>query len=517
LAALHPAAQPYRRCIRFDEKTDSMKNQIRLNAATMKSLPSRVARPRYDRATAGIGIVHIGVGAFHKAHQAVYTDDAMAYGGGDWAIAGISLIRPDNRNQLAPQDCLYTVGERDNDGETLRVIGAIRQLLVAAENPAAALAQLARPDVGIVTLTITEKGYCLRPDNGALDLDHPAIRHDLDPDNAPRSAIGYLGRALALRRMRGSAAPTILSCDNLPDNGVRLRDAVLCFTRSFDAATADWCAEQVRFPSSMVDRIVPAPTAADRLRFQSDTGMSDAAFVKTEPFRQWIIEDDFNRPRPAWEAGGAQFVRDVTPFETAKLRLLNGAHSAIAYLACLAGYAYVDQAMTNPPFARFIQQLMEQEIAPTLVRHQDLNLPAYMSALTARFNNRALQHRTLQIAADGSQKLPARLLPTIRERLAAGAAIDRLALVVAAWMRCLAGTDDNGEPIALADPLAERLTKAARGHGEPGHQVRSLLRLSTIFGHDLPADARFVGAVTDWLASLANHGVEQTLRAVIAR
>lgn len=486
-------------------------DQPRLTEATLALLPERVQRPRYHRTAVGIGIAHLGVGAFHKAHQAVYTDDALAHAGGDWGIAGISLMRPDNRNQLAPQDCLYAIGERDNHGESLRVIGAIREMLVAGENPAAVVARLAQALVRVITLTITEKGYCLRPD-GELDLEHADIRHDLMADHAPRSALGFLARALVQRRERNIAAPTLLSCDNLPGNGARLRAALLRFLQTFDPKTADWCAHNARFPSCMVDRIVPASTVDDVTHFQRETGLIDAAFVKTEPFRQWIIEENFAQARPAWEAGGARFVRDIAPFETAKLRLLNGAHSAIAYLACLAGHDYVHQAIADPPLARFIEELMAQEIAPTLAGPAELSLPAYQRELLARFGNRSLSHRVRQIAMDGSQKLPLRILHTVRERLARDESIEGLALVIAAWFRCLAGKDDLGGSIEIADPLAPALSAAARGHRDPAAQVHALLRVGGVFGQDLAGDPRFAGAVSRGLTLLSQHGAAATLK-----
>lgn len=494
----------------------TIKHTLRLSAATLNLLPAQVARPRYDRDRMGIGIVHLGVGAFHKAHQAVYTDDAMAHSPDNWGIVGISLKRPDSRDQLAPQDYLYSVGQRDNNGEALRVIGAIKALLVAPENPHAVLAQLAQPQISIITLTITEKGYCLKPD-GSLDLAHPDIQHDLNHHHLPRSAIGYLARGLALRRRQGGAPPTILSCDNLPGNGARLRAAVVDFSRIFDPATADWCVEHVRFPSSMVDRIVPASTETDIARFQHATGLLDAAFVSTEPFHQWVIEDDFPQPRPAWEAGGAQFVRTVAPYETVKLRLLNGAHSAIAYIACLAGYTYVHEAIADPLLARFIAEMMEQEIVPCLDARAGPPLSHYCKTLLARFSNRALAHRTLQIAMDGSQKLPLRILETVRERLARQMSINRLSLVVAAWLSCLANRDNHDRPIAIVDPLATALTTAMQRDNDPAQRVQAALSIGGIFGNDLPSDPRFTTPVTQWFVSLTDRGVEATLRTYLTQ
>jgi fructuronate reductase len=345
----------------------------RLSARTLASLAPEVRRPGYDPERVGVGIVHLGVGAFMRSHVAVYCDDAMEAEGGDWAITGVSLRRPDVRDQLAPQNGLYTVGEFDASDERRRLIGALKSMRVAPEDPSAVVRLLADRAVRVITLTVTEKGYCLDPDSGELSLTHPDILYDLHEPQSPRSTIGFLAAGLKRRMAASAPAPTIVSCDNLPGNGRRLRAAVLKFAEETDRALSSWIAGNVAFPATMVDRIVPATTADDVERNARAISLRDEGFVKTEPFRQWVIEDSFANERPHWEAGGALIVPDVEPFETAKLRLLNGPHSTIAYLGSLAGFEYVHEAMQDRAFADFIRRLMTDEIAPVTPEPSGLN------------------------------------------------------------------------------------------------------------------------------------------------
>lgn len=457
----------------------------RLSARTAARLAAGVRRPRYDRERAGIGIVHLGVGAFMRSHVAVYCDDAMEAGGGDWAIAGVSLRRPDVRDRLAPQDGLYVVGAFDGESEERRLIGALKSVQVAPEDPAAVVRVLACPAVRVITLTVTEKGYCLDPDSGELSLTHPDILHDLHSPRAPRSTIGFLAAALSERRRMAAAPPAVISCDNLPGNGARLRAAVLSFARETDPALARWIEEQVAFPATMVDRIVPATTEEDIERNARVIGLRDEGFVTTEPFCQWVIEDRFAGERPCWEAGGALIVPDVEPFETAKLRLLNGPHSAIAYLGLLAGFEYVHEAMRDAAFAGFVRRLMVEEIAPVSPEPEGLEHRAYIDELLARFANPALQHRTRQIAMDGSQKLPQRLLNTIRDQLGRDGPIDGLCRAIAGWMRYSLGDE-------VDDPLAGRYARiAAQAGDDPAAIVDAFLAIREVFGIDLPQRDRF--------------------------
>ena len=484
----------------------------RLSTASLDGLAPDVARPGYDRAATGVGMVHLGIGAFHRAHQAAYTEDVLTAAGGDWAIRGVSLRSPTVRDQLAPQDGLYTLVERDDSGDRRRVIGAVKDVLVAPEAPAAVVEALADPGLRVVTLTVTEKGYCHDPATGALKLDHPAIARDLASPERPTTAAGFLTAALRARRAAGVAPFTVVCCDNLPDNGRVVRGTLLSFAERVDPALADWIAEQVPCPGTMVDRIVPATTPEDIEGLAASLGVVDHGMVKAEPFSQWVIEDRFANGRPAWERAGAMLVDDVTPFEDAKLRLLNGSHSALAYLGYLAGCTYVHEAMAIPALARFVDRLMAQESAPSLTAPPGLDLNAYQADLKARFANSALGHRTYQIAMDGSQKLPQRLLNTVRVQLQRGGPIAALSLAVAAWMRYVTGRDEQGRPIEVQDPLAGRLAAVARQAGGDAQALaRGYLAVAEVFGDDLGDRPRFVTAVTEGLDHLLSDGARATV------
>ena len=485
----------------------------RLCARNLDRLHPEVRRPEFDRRTSGLGIVHLGVGAFMRSHITEYTDDALEAGRGDWTIAGVSLRKPAVRDRLAPQDCLYILGSRDGTGERRRLIGSLGSMHVAPENPRYLIGLLADQRVRVVTLTVTEKGYCLDPGSGQLSLAHPDIRHDLDNPDRPRSTIGYIAAALQLRMLASTHPPTIVSCDNLPSNGARLRSAVLAFARERGSALVSWIAETVSFPGTMVDRIVPATTEADISLNARACGLRDEAYVKTEPFRQWVIEDAFSNGRPPWDAGGALFVADVAPFEAAKLKLLNGPHSAIAYLGYLAGFTFVHEAMGDPDFSTFISRLMTYDISPVTPEPEGMNHETYIKELLQRFANSALEHRTWQIAMDGSQKLPQRILSTVRAQLAQGGPVASLALVVAAWMRYALGRDEQGEQIDVSDPLADRFAAiAADKHASPVAVADRFLQIREIFGNDLPQDRRFRSTVAESLRQLVDYGALETVR-----
>jgi len=484
---------------------------MRLSDATLAALPSGVARPRYDRAALRPGIVHLGLGAFHRAHQAVMTEAVLDAGARDWGIVAASLRSPETRDALAPQDGLYAVAIRQDDEERLRVIGALRGLHVAPEDPGALLAAMAAPTTRIVSLTVTEKGYCHDPATGALDEAHPDIRHDLATPHRPRSAPGFLVEALHRRRAAGLPPFTVLCCDNLPANGHTVRRIATRLAALRDPGLSDWMAGEVAFPSTMVDRIVPATTPEDRARIDAALGLHDAWPVVCEAFSQWVVEDHFPTGRPAWEIGGATFAADVAPFEVMKLRLLNGAHSALAYLGYLAGHETVAEAAADPVFARYLRGFWA-EVAPHVPAPPGADLGGYAESLLARFRNRALRHRTWQIAMDGSQKLPQRLLGTVREALAAGPPIPHLALAVAGWMRYATGIDERGTAIDLRDPLLPALRDAtAPGLADPPALVRRLLAVRAIFGDDLPRDTVFVAAVEAAFQRLLAQGCRATL------
>jgi len=478
---------------------------MRLSSQTLRQLPGTIEKPGYDRTSVTVGIVHLGIGAFHRAHQAVFTDDVLARDL-SWGICGVSLRSAETRDALAPQDGLYTLKVQDGQGAHLRVIGSIVETLVAPENPQALLARMSDPATRIVSLTVTEKGYCHNPATGTLDENHPDILHDLQNPAAPKSAVGFIVEALARRQAAGVPAFTLLSCDNLPSNGHVLKRVVARFAEMRDPGLTAFVAG-VASPSTMIDRIVPATTDVDRTAIAAALGAEDAWPVVTEPFRQWVVEDDFPLGRPAWDAAGVVFVEeDVSAFETMKLRLLNGSHSTLAYLGFLAGAETVAEAMALPGMEELIEGLMREEVSPTLPALAGFDLPAYRRALIERFKNPALRHRTWQIAMDGSQKLPQRLLATIRDRIGAGASYDRLALGVAAWMRYARGIDEAGKAIDVRDPLAARIAALVQGLDDPEKIVAAFLGLTEVFGGDLRADAHFQARLVDALSRLLSDG-----------
>jgi fructuronate reductase len=484
----------------------------RLSHSTLAELPAAVARPAYDPARIGVGIVHLGIGAFHRAQTAVYSDDALALEGGDWGICGVSLRSGDVRDRLAPQDGLYTTVEKSPAGIRRRVMGSVREVRFLGDERDHVHARLAAPATRIVSLTITEKGYCHDPATGRLNLAHPDIDHDIADRRRPISAIGLIVAALDARRRAHGEPVTILCCDNLPHNGALVRGLVLSFAEALDPALSHWIGAHVSFPSTMVDRIVPSTTEADIADNDAALGLHDAAPVMHEPFKQWVIEDDFAAGRPAWEGAGAQLVADVAPFEAMKLRLLNASHSAFAYLGFLAGCDFIYQVAARPEFAAYMRLLMENEVTPTLSVPRGVDIAAYRNALVERFRNPALPHRTQQIAMDGSQKLPQRLLGTVRDNLAAGRSIDLAALAVAGWMRYASGRDESGREIKVSDPLAAEFARVAAEHrGDPATLAKGLLALRAVFGDDLPRDARFTEAVTGWLQELFAHGAQHSV------
>lgn len=460
---------------------------MRLSNATLADLPA-VARPEYDRSATTPGIVHIGPGAFHRAHQAAYVDSIL---GADprWAISAVALNSTGVADALGPQDGLYTLALLDRD-TSYRVIGSITELLTAHRRDAI-LSRIAAPTTRLVTTTVTEKGYHLDA-GGALDLDHPAIVRELTGAE-PSTLSGWLVAGLAARRAAGGGAITFMSCDNLADNGHRFRRSVRDLAAARDPDLAAWIDDHVRFPSTMVDSITPATDDALRQSVRAATGLDDAWPIQREGFAQWVIEDDFAGDRPPLDAAGVQFTRDVRGFENAKLRLLNGAHSTLAYVGLLMGLVTVRDAMACQPLAAFAERLMRQDIAPSIQPPAEMDLATYIDAVLTRFANPAIAHQLAQIAWDGSQKLPYRLCDTIRDARAAGRSIERLAVPIAAWFRFLELRQRSGEQ--LVDPRADALLARAG-------DVAALLAMREVFG-DLGEDAVFTAAVRRAYAALA--------------
>jgi len=446
--------------------------------------------PAVDPRALRTGIVHLGVGAFHRAHQAVFTEAAAErHGSTEWGIAGVTQRSATVCDQLVPQDGLYGVLERGTDGTRLQVVGSIRDVVDGASDPEGVVQRLSDPGVRVVTITVTEKGY-RRAADGGLDLTDPGVAADL-AGGPPQTVVGQLVRGLRRRHEAGGAPVTVLSCDNLTANGRVLRGLVDDFcradTRPGAGAFADWLVSGVRFPSSMVDRIVPATSARDHEEADALLGAHDAGLVVAEPFRQWVVEDDFAAARPAWEDAGVVLTGDVAPWETVKLRVLNGAHSMLAYLGLLAGHGTIAEAVADPELAEAARALLLEDVTPTLDVPAGLDLPAYRDEVLERFANPALRHRTAQVASDGSQKLPIRLLGTVRDRLRAGAVPHWATLAVAAWMVCLAdGRDRRGRPFTVEDPLADRLRGLAAGAPGPAGLVDRFLAVREVFGEDLP-------------------------------
>lgn len=480
----------------------------RLNKNLLSQLPKDVALPTYEREKLVAGIVHLGIGAFHRAHQAFYTEAVLNQFGGDWGIIGSSLRSASVRDQLVPQDCLYTLVERSGEGEKLQVIGAVTDTLVGPENPAALVATIAQPTIKIVSLTVTEKGYCHDPATGNLNETHPDIIHDLQHLEAPVSAIGFIVAALKQRFEKNQKAFTALSCDNLPNNGEVLEKVVLQFAQKISPALADWIKANATFPSTMIDRIVPATTDDDRRDIENRLGARDEGMVVCEPFSQWVVEDKFTDGRPEWEKVGVLLVKDVRVFEKIKLRLLNGAHSTIAYTGYLSGFQYISEVMEQPAFVKLVTTYMAREAGETVAAPAGFDIEAYKQQLRDRFSNKALKHRTWQIAMDGSQKLPQRLLETLREQLKANGNIDILCLGVAAWIRYVSGVDEQGLAIEVSDPLAKELRAACDANqGNPAGMVKAVASIQKVFGTDLIDEPRFIQTTTQWLERFYSKGV----------
>jgi fructuronate reductase len=459
----------------------------RLSEATLAGLPAAVRWPSYARRGFVPGVVHFGPGAFHRVHQAWYLDRALATDP-RWAISAVSLRSATLRDSLAPQDGLYTLAIRDRE-LSFAVIGSIAEILVARAEPVAVIARLAHPATRLVTLTVTEKGYCLAPDR-TLDLTHPDIAQDLADPGSPASAIGYLVAGLAQRRAAGLAAPTIVSCDNLSGNGRLLGRAVVALAAVRDRELADWIEDEVAFPCTMVDSITPATTPALIEEVATALGVEDAWPVQREAWVQWVIEDRFCNETPDWAALGVTVSDDVAAHERAKLRLLNGAHSSLAYLGLLTGHETVLQAMDNPALAGLVREMMLEDIRPSLARAAGLDPPGYIDAVLARFRNPAMRHELAQIAWDGSQKLPIRLLGTIADNLAAGRRIDRLCLPIAAWMHFIRRRARDG--VVLVDPLAKQLLELGRAcTGAAAVDVALFLNLEAVFTPALSSEPTF--------------------------
>ncbi len=476
------------------------------------ALPASLQTPSYTPADHGTGIFHLGLGAFHRAHQAVYTDTALATSGGDWRIVGASLRSAAPVEELAPQDGLYTLIERGSDGTRARVIGSISTALSGATQGAEILAALVDPATRIVSLTVTEKGYGIDRATGGANPADPTVAADLLTPEHPRGVLGFLVRALAVRRAAGAPPFTVLCCDNLPDNGAMLRAGVVDFATRLDPELATWIAQTVAFPGTMVDRITPARTEQTLADAASLIGLTDLAAIETEPFTQWVIEDHFPTGRPAWETAGAIFVEDVAPYEAMKLRMLNGAHSMLAYTGYLSGHRYVRDTMTDPAMRRLIKRHL-LAAAATLAPLPGIDFTAYAEALCHRFANPAIAHETYQIAMDGTQKLPQRILHPAMDAAAAGQSLRPFAFATAGWMRYCVGQLDNGQAYALRDPREQEIARALDGRTDASGIVAALGGLPGLWPDGLQTLPGWSDMVTEILSDMMTHGVTQTLQA----
>lgn len=491
------------------DTTTPKSNTPRLSPAVLSTLDKKVT-PQYNRAETKAGIVHLGIGAFHRAHQAFYTEAVMNQLGGHWRIIGCSLRSANVKTQLEPQDCLYTLFEKGVETK-YQVIGAVKQVLVGPENPQAVIDAIASSDTKVITLTVTEKGYCHNPATGNLNTENPDILHDLSNPMAPKSAVGYVVAGLRQRRQNNLPGVTVLSCDNLPNNGHVTGKVVSQFAEQVAPELAAWIKDNVTFPCSMIDRIVPATTADDIAALEAHTHYTDEAMVVAEPFTQWVIEDNFCQGRPEWEKVGALLVEEVEIYENMKLRLLNGSHSLLAYSGYLGGYETINVVMEDEHYVQLCAKFMSQA-ALTFTPPAGFDVTEYQKELRQRYKNPGLKHRTWQIAMDGSQKVPQRWLATLRDLLAKGEDCKIMALALAAWMRYVSGVDENGNPIEVSDPFADTFQALYQKHSDdiPAY-VNAFFSLDKIFDLDLIKNTELVASTTGYLQEMFNRDIKTVI------
>ncbi|NHN57401.1 mannitol dehydrogenase family protein [Calidifontibacter sp. DB0510] len=494
-----------------------MSAAVPLSDATSDRLADSVARPAYDRSRVTPGIVHLGVGGFHRAHQAMYLDRLMSQGVAlDWGIVGVGVLPQDDRivQILNRQDGLYTLVEKHPDGELVpRVIGSIQRMLHAPADPEAVLAAMTDPAIRIVSLTITEGSYLVDQVTGEFEADHPSLQGDLRPDAIPATAFGFVVEALRRRRAAGTPPFTVMSCDNLPGNGDVARATMTAFARLKDAELADWMDAQVAFPNSMVDRITPVTTPQDIEQLADGFGVADGWPVVCEPFTQWVLQDRFVDGRPPWQDAGVQLVDDVVPYELMKLRLLNASHQALCYLGYLAGYRYAHEVAQDPLFAEFLLGYMGSEGRPTLPDVPGVDLAAYSRQLIERFANPQVRDTLARLCAESSDRIPKWLVPVIQADLAAGRPVERSALVVASWARYAEGVDEQGQPIDIVDHRKEAVMAAAQRQAE---EPLAFLADRTLFG-DLAQQPAFTTPYLQALKSLHDKGSRATLAEWVTR
>ena len=487
-------------------------NTLKLNMRNLPLLSGEVIVPRYSRKDLEKAIVHIGVGGFHRAHQAVYLDRLLADPSKDrWGEAGIGLLKGDlrMREALDGQDCLYTVLERSAENQTAQVIGSLVEYIYAPDDREAALERMAAAETRIVSLTITEGGYFIDEGTGRINLKHPDIQHDLEHPHEPITSVGYLVEALHRRMRRGLAPFTVMSCDNLQGNGHIAKQLLSAYSGLRDTTLQKMIDASICCPNSMVDRITPITTVQDKYFLQERFGIDDAWPVVTEPYLQWVIEDEFGCGRPRWEEVGAQMVTDVAPYELMKIRLLNGSHLAMGYLGALAGYTYVHELMQDQIIRHFTEAFM-QEVTPAVPDIAGVSVTEYKRVLIERFANPAINDQVTRICSDGSAKLPKWVLPTLSELMKKGAPVDLLTLVIASWIQYLRiGTDEADRPLTILDPRAAELIAVARNGGA---DPAAMLSVGSVFGSSLPGNPMFVQKVAEALRMLSDRGAIATMR-----
>jgi len=491
-------------------RTDSV---TKLNEQSLSHLIDTVQIPKYDRRQVTNGIVHIGVGGFHRAHQALYLDNYLHQTSDrHWGICGVGLLEYDQkmRDALQSQDCLYTLVERSPESDRARVIGAITKYLFAPKDRQAVINAMVDPKCRIVSLTITEAGYYYIEGTGELDVNHPTIQHDVQHPNEPIGVFGFLTAALNQRLQAGFDPFTVLSCDNLQGNGKIAQKMLIAFAQLQDPELAHWIAEHITFPNNMVDRITPATTPADVEMVRNQFGIEDGFPVVAEPFLQWVIEDNFCAGRPDWESVGVQMTDDVHPYEMMKIRLLNASHLLIGYLGTLVGYTYVHEVMADPLIRQAVDRLMN-EVTPTLQPVPGIDLDDYKKTLIERFANPKIRDQLPRLCLYSSAKIPKFLLGSVRDALNQGGAIEYMSLAIAAWFRYLKGQDEQGKPIPIDDAMADVLTQRAKAGGSDPH---SLFELTEIFG-DLSQSSHFVKTVAKHLQNFDQLEVKETLNRVM--
>ena len=484
----------------------------RLSDATLFVLDRDVTRPAYDRKALHPHTVHIGVGAFHRAHQAVYLDSLLSSGAlSGWGECGMGVLANDRsmRDSLRGQDYLYTLLVRSAQKQSARVIGSIVDFSFAPEDREAAIERLADAETRLVSLTITEGGYFLHEGTGEFAHDDPLIQHDVHEPDSPVTSLGFLTAALRRRRDRGIAPFTVMSCDNLQGNGHVMRKVLLGLAELQETGLLRWIADNVAFPNSMVDRITPATTAADREQLRASFGIDDAWPVVTEPFLQWVIEDSFCNQRPPWQEAGAEIVTDVLPYELMKIRLLNASHMAMAYLGALAGYTFAHEVMQDPYFEAFIKAFME-EVTPVVPIILGTNLLDYKRSLIERFSNPTINDRVARLCSEGSAKMPKWVLPSIVELAVKRSSTKLLSLVIAAWIKYLQSPlDERGSAIEVVDARAGELKRATESIGD---DPRPFLAVKSLFGPAYFAEAAFANEVEAALKSLGSFGARESIR-----